>query len=949
MTDPRTPEELDNGPVSEPPTLITTASPAQAEDPDAPKSAMPSPLGDGPVPSRAASDAHGPESAMPKKARPKMTLRIPDDEVARPSRPVPTPGAPPSVAARGLPHVAPPPASVAPSVRGDRIVSLSIDTPTKQIEVPASRPPPAPAGGVAAPLSSMPVRPPSIVLPSTGEDTAPRGLSPAQLAARRPADPEPEDSWTPFQPMVADQEPPDSGQGIDIVIDTGEPESEPAAPPKHDVARTIPGVAPAPRPSGSFAHVLPPVTAPAPRPTPPASAAVSPPLRAVVAAPLPPVAVASAHVSPPPSVASAHVSPPPSVASAHAHSAPSAVPHGPPPAAAAHAPPPPSVAAHAPPGAASAPSAAAQAPPPPSIAGTAPAAVPAAVQGPAPSVARPLVSPVPAPVAPVADGVTPAPLPGISKAPSSAATADSRSPAVSIPDADPFFQELVLDPLDGSSPPSPAAAPVAEAAPPEDRVTAVRLPDEAPVAVASAPAVTASASPSPPAAAPTDLASLPASPLPSAAAPAAPAPSPVAPSPAASSPAPAASSAAPSPAAPAPISVGRTKRAAGLAPRGPNEAGLEEDEISVDLEPAVSSEPQEPAEISPEDVVSVEAVSRAADVAPASVPPPPPMRPRASSVPSFASASVSPVPVPIKPARGSGPSLSTATVKTSVAPEHVSTPPKPRVIVPVASPLAPHPMGDAVSSSRRKVRPWWEELFNDDFIRTMMKISDAQISTEVDFIEESLGLDKGAMVLDLACGTGRHAIELTRRGYQVVGFDLSLAMLAKAADEAQDRNQRINFVQGDMREMTFDGTFDGVYCWNTSFGFFEEEKNITIIENVRRALKPGGMVLLDVINRDFVAQGCPSLVWFEGDGCVCMDDMSIDWITSRMKVKRTMMMDDGRSREIEYSVRIYSLHELGKILHDLAFKVTQVSGLVATPGVFFGANSPRALILAEKR
>ena len=63
------------------------------------------------------------------------------------------------------------------------------------------------------------------------------------------------------------------------------------------------------------------------------------------------------------------------------------------------------------------------------------------------------------------------------------------------------------------------------------------------------------------------------------------------------------------------------------------------------------------------------------------------------------------------------------------------------------------------------------------------------------------------MVLDLACGTGRHAIELTRRGYEVVGFDLSLAMLAKAAEEAQDRDQKLNFVQGDMREMTFDGTF----------------------------------------------------------------------------------------------------------------------------------------------
>jgi hypothetical protein len=68
-----------------------------------------------------------------------------------------------------------------------------------------------------------------------------------------------------------------------------------------------------------------------------------------------------------------------------------------------------------------------------------------------------------------------------------------------------------------------------------------------------------------------------------------------------------------------------------------------------------------------------------------------------------------------------------------------------------------------------------------------------------------------------------------------------------------------------------------------------------------------------------------------------------------MRVKRTMMMDDGRSREIEYSIRVYSLHELGKLLHDHGFRVCEVSGRVATPGVFFGCESPRTLILAEKR
>lgn len=268
--------------------------------------------------------------------------------------------------------------------------------------------------------------------------------------------------------------------------------------------------------------------------------------------------------------------------------------------------------------------------------------------------------------------------------------------------------------------------------------------------------------------------------------------------------------------------------------------------------------------------------------------------------------------------------------------------------MPQVGQLAPPPMNES-AANRKKTRPWWEDLFNDDFIRTMAKITDADIAREANFIEESLGCEAGATILDLACGTGRHAVELASRGYQVVGFDLSLAMLARASDEAQDRKQKINFVQGDMREMTFEETFDGVFSWNTSFGFFDEEKNAAVIAKVHRALKKGGQFLLDVVNRDNLIRSAPSLAWFEGDGCICMDEMQIDFITSRMRVKRTLMMDDGRTKEIEYSIRVYSLHELGKMLHDNGFRVAEVSGRTGTPGVFFGCESPRTLILAEKR
>jgi SAM-dependent methyltransferase len=401
-------------------------------------------------------------------------------------------------------------------------------------------------------------------------------------------------------------------------------------------------------------------------------------------------------------------------------------------------------------------------------------------------------------------------------------------------------------------------------------------------------------------------------------------------------------------AAQAPIDIKDLPPMRALAPTEPEAL-----EVQFEDEP-MTPRPSEPdTEIAPEDMVSVEsAPSPSKGVSP----PQPPVQVQSTQpVPVRTFTAGAPLPLP-----GTSAAAAAAANAASARPGGSLPPPpkggggaqgKARMIVPtaVASPLAPPPMSDTQPIGRRKARPWWEELFNDDFIRTMAKISDEQIAKEVDFIEESLAVAKGAMLLDLACGTGRHAIELTRRGYKVVGFDLSLPMLARAAEEAQERNQKLNFVQGDMREMTFEDTFDGIYCWATSFGFFEEDKNASVVQRVHKALKKGGQFLLDVVNRDYIIRQAPSLAWFEGDGCICMDEMSIDWITSRMKVKRTMMMDDGRTKEIDYSVRVYSLHELGKVLHESGFRVAEVSGRTATPGVFFGAESPRTMILAEKK
>ena len=255
----------------------------------------------------------------------------------------------------------------------------------------------------------------------------------------------------------------------------------------------------------------------------------------------------------------------------------------------------------------------------------------------------------------------------------------------------------------------------------------------------------------------------------------------------------------------------------------------------------------------------------------------------------------------------------------------------------------------ARKSQAGKKRPWWSEIFEDDLIRTLDNPKKHDVEKEAAFIDKSLRLDKGSRILDLACGTGVHAVELSLRGYQVVGVDLSSTMLELAKQYNDKRGASVSFIQGDMRQLNLEGVFDGIYCWSASFGFFDEQHNGQVLERVARALRPGGMFTLDVCNRDFVAPRSPTMAWFEKGGCVCMDEMRFDFYSSRMITKRMVLFDNGRSREVEMSIRLYTLHELGRMLHKCGFRVLEVSGHTAHRGAYFGYESPRIIITSQRR
>ena len=285
-------------------------------------------------------------------------------------------------------------------------------------------------------------------------------------------------------------------------------------------------------------------------------------------------------------------------------------------------------------------------------------------------------------------------------------------------------------------------------------------------------------------------------------------------------------------------------------------------------------------------------------------------------------------------------------------------PPAPSVPPPRPSPGAPPPPPSPSvvsaearprSRSRRREKQWFEEVFDDDFLRTQPRRGPEQLEREIDFLSAAITRRSDEALLDLGCGPGNHAIELSRRGYSVTGLDLSLLLLIRAAESARRLGINVNFVHGDMREMSFDNEFDAAYSFGSTFGYFDDDANRHILSSLAKALRSGGRLLLDLPNRDYLVRELPTRVWWEGEGCMVLEEVDFNYFASRLTVQRTVVFEDGRQLEQEISIRAYSLHEIGKLLHHCGFKVIEISGQMAMRGHFFGADSRSLLVIAEKR
>ncbi len=138
---------------------------------------------------------------------------------------------------------------------------------------------------------------------------------------------------------------------------------------------------------------------------------------------------------------------------------------------------------------------------------------------------------------------------------------------------------------------------------------------------------------------------------------------------------------------------------------------------------------------------------------------------------------------------------------------------------------------------------WFREFFDHAYYETYAPWQTEDVNRrEAEFIARALELPPGSKLLDVGCGFARHAVHLAQMGYRVVCLDVSDYLLEKARERIKSFGveDRVEIVKMDMRYMNFENEFDGAYIFFTTFGYFSDEENERVIENLARALKPRG-------------------------------------------------------------------------------------------------------------
>lgn len=250
--------------------------------------------------------------------------------------------------------------------------------------------------------------------------------------------------------------------------------------------------------------------------------------------------------------------------------------------------------------------------------------------------------------------------------------------------------------------------------------------------------------------------------------------------------------------------------------------------------------------------------------------------------------------------------------------------------------------------------PWYRSFFERDyydaFYSTMRATLPAEYTdgVQVDFVLRALALAPPARVLDLCCGHGRHSVELARRGFEVVGVDLSEYHIELARAAARDAGVSVEFICDDMRNLPMSPPFRAVLNMFTAFGYLEsDEEDAGVLRRVAEALEPGGRFFIDFNNTSrTLHQFQPVSVLRSDDGTMLIEERGYDPLSGRLRTHWSVVAPDGTRREGDFAVRAYTATEFRDLFARAGLRL--VAGYGGFDGSELTLDARRMLLVADK-
>ena len=239
---------------------------------------------------------------------------------------------------------------------------------------------------------------------------------------------------------------------------------------------------------------------------------------------------------------------------------------------------------------------------------------------------------------------------------------------------------------------------------------------------------------------------------------------------------------------------------------------------------------------------------------------------------------------------------------------------------------------------------WFKDWFNTKYYHILYKnrnFEEAEIF--IQNLVAHLNLQKGAHVLDLACGKGRHSIFLNKLGFDVVGVDLSPENIACAN---QNASENLKFFVHDMRNPIPNEKFDAVFNLFTSFGYFKEDKdNLKVLESIATYLKHGGTFVLDFFNVEKTLSEMKDHYNLQIDGIQFKIDKFYD---GKIIHKHIKIIDGDKELEFEEQVQALKRENFEEMLTQCGFIIQEMFGDYNLSN-FDPVNSERLIIKAQLR